>query len=310
MLKEVIIDNIALIEHLVIGFRGGLSAMTGETGAGKSIVLDAIGLLLGGRASTDLVRSGTDGGQVLGLFELPRNDELQALWAEHGLLWPEDEQLVITREINVQGKSSARINGRPVALATLRSITRHLVELHGQHEHQALFDPRLHLSILDQFGGSDHHKVLDDYRSSFAAWLSCSEEIDRLEMDEREQIRLADLWRFQLGEISDAKLKLGEDEHLLAMRSRLSNAERLYSACQSAYQTIYVGAGRQSSALDTLHRVESDLSVLGRLDPEIAPLQQQFMDCLYQLEDVARALGNYQESVVFDPDQLAKVEER
>ncbi len=310
MLKEVIIDNIALIDHLSVRFEGGLAALTGETGAGKSIVLDAIGLLLGGRASTELIRSGYDKGQVLGLFELQKSEAAHTIWAEQGLSWPDDDQVVITREIYLQGKSTARINGRPAALTTLRQVSRHLVELHGQHEHQALFDPRLHLSILDQFGGTEHLQTLDDFRASYDAWSTVSEEIDRLEMNEREQIRLADLWRFQLSEITEAELKLGEDEQLLALRSRLSNAERLFAACQSAYQTLYVGAGRQNSILDMLRRVEGELATLTRLDPETAPLQQQFMDCYYQLEDLAQSLGRYQESVVFDPEQLARVEDR
>jgi DNA repair protein RecN (Recombination protein N) len=194
MLKEIVIDSFALIDHLSLAFDAGFSALTGETGAGKSIVLDAISLLLGGRASSEMVRTGEEKAHILGLFDVPDQPTFNELWEEQGLPWPEDGQVVVTREITSSGKSVARINGRPVALATLRSIGSQLVELHGQHEHQTLFDAKQHLNILDQYGGNGHLRLLHDYRLSHQRWSACADEIKRLELDEREQMRIQDLW--------------------------------------------------------------------------------------------------------------------
>jgi DNA repair protein RecN (Recombination protein N) len=287
MLRYLSIRNLAVIESIEVEFEDGLSVLTGETGAGKSILVEAVGLLLGGRASADLVRTGEDMANIQAIFER------------------QGEDIVIRREVTAQGRSRAFVNGSLVTAAGLRDIAEGLVELHGQHEHQVLADPESHLDLLDQFAGLTASRDLT--AGAYERLQALRAEHAALQLDDRQKAARVDLLTFQRDEIGKAGIKPGEDEDLLATRNVLANAERLQRLASDAYGALYEADGAVLSGLTTVWRRVGDLaSVDGRLQPYLEARD----GIKSQLEDLAYFLRAYVDSIDASPERLQQVEDR
>ncbi len=309
MLAEITIENLAIIEALRIEFGGGLNVLTGETGTGKSIIIDAVNLLLGSRASSEMVRTGCDKAVVEGLFVLS-DDVSQAVedtLKEYGL-WDEGSALIVRREVSAEGRSVSRVNGRAVPLSVLGEISRHLVDIHGQGEHLSLMQVRRHIDFLDRYGG------LGSQREAFARLArrlnAVRNELRDLQENARDQARRVDLLTFQSDEIRGAKLQPGEDETLRRERGLLANAEKRMALAAEAYTLLSEGEEEQRSATDLLAMAVESIAGLAKLDDTLEAQNALAEGALYQLEELARAVRQYRDDIEFDPDRLEEVEER
>ncbi|MFC4302633.1 DNA repair protein RecN [Cohnella boryungensis] len=306
MLRELSIHNLAVIEKVGVTFHPGFHVLTGETGAGKSIVIDALTLAAGGRGSADMIRHGCDKADIEAVFDLgighPVWDTLQRL----GIEADRDETLLIRRELLAHGKSSARINGQSVTLTMLKEVGEHLVNIHGQHEHQSLLKTDKHLEWLDLFAGEDIREDKTAYRAVYQQYQSVSKERRELEEKSRQGMQMLDLYRFQLDEIASARLKPGEDESLADERRKLTHAEKLAEAVTEAYDLLYGTKG-----LSAISRALTRLQDIVKFDP--APLQpavDQLQNAYYGAEDAVYQLRDYKDNIEFNPERLAQIEQR
>jgi len=288
MIRYLSIRNLAVIESVAVEFDSAFNVLTGETGAGKSILVEAVGLLLGGRAAQDLIRTGADLATVEAVFDITGGREV-----------------IVRRELTAQGRSRAFIDGTLATAAGLRDLAASLVELHGQHEHQQLLDPAQHLLVLDELAGLTPAR--DDIARSFNQIQTIRQRLDRARMDDREREARRDLIDFQLGELVRAQLVAGEDETLAAERQVLRNADRIQRLCQESYVDLYDG---EHAALDTLERVWKRVSELATFDPRFAPALAAREDLKAQLTDMALTIRDYADSVEGSPERLQDVEER
>jgi DNA repair protein RecN (Recombination protein N) len=288
MLRFLRIRNLAVIEAVEVEFEPGFNVLTGETGAGKSILVEAVGLLLGARASADLVRTG----EPLATIE--------AIFDDAG-----GRELIVRREISNQGRSRSFIDGALATASALRDLSARLVELHGQHEHQALLDPLAHLPLLDDYAGVT--EIGAPVASVWARLRSLRDELERSRMDEREKSARLDLIGFQLGEIEKAAPKAGEDEELAATRQVLSSAERIQRLCEESYATLY---DCDDAVLAGLGSVWKRVGELATLDPQFAPYVESRDGIKSQLEDLAFFLRNYANGIDASPARLQEVEDR
>lgn len=310
MLAELTIRNFAIIDDLRLQFAPGLNVMTGETGAGKSIILDAVMLVLGGRADTTMVRAGSDEAYVEATFLL--SPAIQAavapLLQEEGLEGEADDALLLARELRANGRNICRINGRAVTLNLLRQLGEHLVDIHGQGEHLSLLKPRSHLPLLDGYAG------LDTERETLARQVgqlrTTQRELQQLRQNERSLAQRIDLLRFQLEEIDAANLKPGQEEELRAEEKRLGNVEQLAHGTAEALALLLSVDDDTPGAADLLSQVERALGQLVRLDETQAPLLERLQGVIFQLGEVADELRHYQEQLEFNPGRLDFVEER
>ncbi len=310
MLIELTIVNFAIIEELRLRFSPGFNVFTGETGAGKSIIIDAVSALLGGRVGSNEVRAGADGALVEGLFLLEPHVQaaLEPLLRENGLEGDGDETLILAREIRAAGRTVARVNGRAVTVSLLQEIGEYLVDIHGQSEHLSLLRTREHLNLLDGYAG------LEALRRQVAARAHAlrqvRQELAALLRDERELAHRADLLAYQVDEIAAARLQVDEEDELLQERTRLANAERIAALITEATQALYEGQEDQMAASDLLGSVERSLTELARIDASLAPYQQTAEALAAQVEELARDLRVYLEAIEFNPARLQTVEER
>ena len=312
MLVELHVTNFALIDRLDLTFGAGLNILTGETGAGKSIIIDALGLALGGRAGADLIRTGAVKATVEAVFDLTcAPGEVRRRLAEAGLDGGEEEDtLLVTRElVRAGGKSQCRINGRLMPVAVLKEIAEGLVDVHGQHEHQSLLAADRHVDILDNWGGKDALALRQSVAALFTEANALKRERERLRTDARERARMLDLYRFQQEELDGASLQPGEEEELAADRSRLANSEKLSAAASDAYATLS-GAERGAGALDALNAALAAVEHVAALDENLSPLAETLQSAVSYAEDAARELRVYQESVEFNPERLEEIEAR
>ncbi|MBI2760082.1 MAG: DNA repair protein RecN [Chloroflexi bacterium] len=308
MLEEIDIRNFAVTEHVRIRFTPGFNAITGETGAGKSIIIDALGLLLGERADPALVRAGTASARVEGLFRIsdaPDTPLSEAL-AEAGIE-PEDGLLIVSREVPRQGRSVARINGRAVVQSTLSALGRRLVDIHGQTDQLSILRPAEHLGYLDRFAG------LLDRRAAVAALVTELREvrgaIRAIHEDEREHARRQDRLQYEVQEIDDAQLRTDEEDELRAERQLLANAEELARLSDAAHAALTEG-GRTASAVDALGVAAEALAQLARLDERLTETATLAESLQSQVYDLARDLRSYREGVEYNPSRLQQIEER
>ncbi len=307
MLQELHVTNFALIDRLSLSFGAGLNILTGETGAGKSIIIDALGLALGERASGDVVRTGADRALVEAAFDLTNAPaEVRARLAEAGLDGEEgDDTLLVSREIaRAGGKSACRVNGRLMPVSALKAIADGLVDVHGQHEHQALLHADRHIDILDAWCGPAALALRAEVAAQASALNGLRREREQLQTDARERARTLDLYRFQQEEILGAKLRPGEEEELAADRSRLANAEKLSAAAQEGYGALSEGA------LDALNAALASVTHAAALDESLAPVLEALNGAVSYAEDAAHALRDYQEAVEFNPERLEEIEGR
>ena len=288
MLRFLRIRHLAVIDQLELEFDPGLTALTGETGAGKSILVGAVGLLVGGRASADLVRTGEDTATIEAIFETTDGTEL-----------------VVRREISAQGRSRALVDGTLVTSAALRDTCGSLVDLHGQHEHQLLLDPLAHLDLLDEFIGAT--ALRKTTAEVFAEWQQLRATRDRLLSGEREKAARAEFLRFQLQEIDRVAPRSGEDEELTATRQVLANADKLQRLCADAYTALYDGDEAALPALGTVWRKVGDLAAM---DPSFAPYLEARESIKPQLEDLAFFLRSYGAGIDASPARLQEIEDR
>jgi DNA repair protein RecN (Recombination protein N) len=310
MLSELIITNFAIIDELHLRFSSGFNVLTGETGAGKSIIIDAVSLLLGGRADTEVIRAGADEARVEGIFSPHPFSQaaILPLLRENGLEGDRDDTLILTREIRREGRSVCRVNGRAVTLAVLGSIGQQLVDIHGQSEHLSLLRVREHLEFLDRYAG------LEELRAQIAERVSTlrqvQRELDTLLRDERELARRADLLEYQIAEISAARLEMGEGEELLQERTRLANAERLMELASESYRALDEGSEEQASITDLIGQVTRALAALVKIDPGAEEQSRMAEEIASQLAELGRQVRAYQDGIEFSPQRLQRVEER
>ena len=303
MLLNLTITNFAIIDRLEVQFDAGFNVLTGETGAGKSIILDAVGLLLGDRARPDLVRAGADEATVQALFDLSGQDDVRRAFIEAG--FPVDEELVLRRIVQSGGRSRAYINGNLATLAQLQPLTEQLVAVCGQHEHQHLLQRNIHLAILDRFGSLDGH--VKTYRESFQKMQAATRQLEKLENAERDREQRLDFLQHQSAEIVAAELSVEEEQALLAERLLLQNAERLVAVARGGYDALYDSDG---SVCEVLGSLSTDLQAVAEVDKNLATLYETVQRNLFELEDVAVQMRSYLTSASFEPDRIDAIEER
>lgn len=312
MLAELVIQDFAIIDQVALRFDPGFTVLTGETGAGKSIMIDAISLLLGGRAQTESVRAGAQQARVEGIFTLDERTAglLQPLLENFGLLDEGDDPspLILSREINANGRNICRVNGRAVPLKVLESIGAPLVDIHGQTEHLSLLNPRKHVDLLDRYAGTG------PLRAHLAARVATLNKVRsrmrELARDDRELALRQDRLEYIINEIDEARLKPGEEEALNHERKLLANAEKLAFLSGTAYAQLYEGTDDRPSITDALSEVVKTLGQLERLDDTMIESRETTEQALYLLEDVARTLGAYRDEIEFNPERLQIIEQR
>ena len=313
MIHELHIRNFAIIDDLKLTFGPGLNILTGETGAGKSIIIDAVGLLLGDRALTDWVRAGADRAEIEATFFLPPEGEtstqLQRFLEEQGLDDPDGpDWLILSREVRLSGRNVCRVNGRAVSLQILAELTGKLVDVHGQGEHLSLLRPRSHIDLLDRYAGLMPRR--DELAGLVRNLHRIRHELKNLRQDARTLAQRVDLLRFQAEEIVNANLQPDEDEALEGERRRLSNAESLLRLAQSSEAIINDGESEVPAAIDLIGEVAGRLDRLARIDPDMAETSEFAQVLVEQLADLSRSLQDYADSLEFNPERLEEVEDR
>ncbi|MDO3376717.1 DNA repair protein RecN [Geoalkalibacter halelectricus] len=306
MLTDLNIRNFAIIDQLHVSFGPGFNVLTGETGAGKSILLGAVGLLLGERARSDVVRSGEEEASVEAVFELhdAAREDVGALLAEAGIEDAQDE-ILIRRLFSRSGKNRIFINGCLVTLAQLQPIAEKLVTIYGQHEHQSLLRAETHLAALDTF--ADNAALRDEYQQTFRRLQQCRERLRALQVDERDRQSRLDLLRYQSQEITAANLELGEDEQLETERRLLQHAERLAAATGGGFERLY---GQEGAACELVEQTAAELEALTAVDERLSAPAGMLREALYTLEDAAAQLRNYSTALSFDSERQNEVESR
>lgn len=304
MLLELVVENYAVVERLRVRFHAGLNLLTGETGSGKSLVVDALALLLGGRASSEVIRAGADRARVAGIFEVTPDAALRGLLEEAGVELDGDE-LLLEREILPGGRSRAFVLNRPATVALLRQLAPHLGDIHGQHDQQRLFEPEAQREMLDAFAG--HAGLLEEVASLYGRWRGVCEELAELERAERERLRLGDLWSFQRREIETAAPVAGEDAALEAERRLLKNVVSLQEHATAAYEALYEAP---NSALAQVRHVGRHLEEIARIDPTLEPLRETLRPVEVALQEAAHELRGYLGRLEADPGRLEQIEAR
>jgi len=309
MLNHLRIENVALIDEVEVSFAPGLNILTGETGAGKSILVDSINFLLGGKATRDLVRAGADFAHVEGVLECT-DPFIQEGLSAFGISM-DDGQIILSRTMQVDsGKSLCRINGRTVTVGMLKDAAALLVDVHGQHEHQSLLDAAKQLRLLDQFCGTEletHKSKLEEHLKNYRETDRALKALTGVGNQRQEQI---EIWRFQLDEIEKANLKPGEEEALTAKRNRLSGLDKLHKNATSSLSLLYGGNNIQLCAVDQMSRASGLIAEISRIDPAREQLYFNIVEASQLLQDVVAELRDYVDELDADPNELEKIETR
>lgn len=300
MLTQLHIENIAVIEKADIEFRKGLTVLTGETGAGKSIIVDSLGAVLGARTSRELVRTGADKGVVTAVFETNNADK----WLEDNDIDLEDE-IIIQRRISAEGKNSCRVCGVPVSVSQLRELGALLLDIHGQNDGRQLMDEANHLAYLDGYG--NYGETIDQFKSAYADYKACKKEIQRLSMDEIEKERMADSLQYQIDELEKAQLKVGEEEELTAKRDLLRNSEKLTEALNGAYNALYAADQNAQSLTDEASALIGRAAVIADDLRETADIIENASSLLF---DASERIRDFRDSLEFSPEEYDNIESR
>ena len=304
MLVELTVESYAVVDRLRVRFHTGLNLLTGETGSGKSIVVDALGLLLGGRASAEMVRSGEERARVAGIFDVRENSALLAVLQPPGFEI-EDGELLIEREVLAGGKSRAFVSSRPATVALLRDLAPHLGDIHGQHDQQLLFSPETQREMLDAFAGVS--QLVSAVAESYSAVRQLESELAELERTEQEKLRLLDLWQFQRREIESLRLQAGEDSALDNERRVLQNLGRILETAGAAYAALY---DSPESASSLAKIAAKKLEELGRIDPSLAEIRESLKPAEIALAEASYALRDYLGGLEANPGRLEEIESR
>lgn len=309
MLKTLSIWNFALIEHIQIDFNQGLNILTGETGAGKSILLGALGMVIGRRTNIDAIRTGCDFMRVEAVFTIDGNLTIKEFLAEHNILI-EDDCLIITRQITNNGRNSVQINNCHITMSILRQLGELLVDIHGQHANQALLKPIKQLALIDMYGNKDIDKQKLHYGEKYQQWLKLKQKLADSRINTQEMAQRLDMLRWQINEIENAKLSIGEDEKLEAEIKVLANAEKISLLTQNAYKLLYEGENGKYSILSSLSQVRKDVETLSHYDENLTKIYQSIDEAYFQIQDSAEEIRNYGENIDYSPQKLDMMQSR
>jgi DNA repair protein RecN (Recombination protein N) len=301
VLRELRVENYAVIDNVVVEFGAGLNLLTGETGTGKSILIDALALLLGEKASSEVVRHGADKAVVSAVFDV-EGKQAESILEDNGIDC-EDDEVILRREIGANGKGRVFVNNQPATVAVLKALAPHLAVVHAQNETMMAFDPPARLALLDSAAGLD----LDGVATAFAEWKRIKDKIAELESGEQDKLRLIDLWSFQLKEIDAAEPLSGEDEKLLGEKRVLANSEKIHTAAMAAFDSLYEG---ETSAAASIRIAAKHLEELAKFDDQFKEQLTALQSARITVEDLGTTLRDYAENIDASPERLADVEDR
>lgn len=307
MLQELSIQNFAIIPKLNISFEPGMTVLTGETGAGKSIIIDAVGLLTGGRGSQDYIRQGADKSVLQGLIDVEPNEALQSVLESLGIPL-EDNQLLIHRELHRNGRNVIRVNNVLVNATALKSLGRHLVDIHGQNEHQALMQPEQHLGLLDGFAQKKLQPVQAAYQNAFKKYQQLNDAYHKRQADEQAWAQRLDMLSFQSNELNEANLVVGEEEELETEYQELSNFQDVLTALSKAYEALE--GEWENNGLETVGTAVSELEDIEELAPRYTKLTEAVRGAYYELQEAASEILNVRDNLAFDEERLRYVDDR
>jgi len=309
MLLHLEISNVALIDRISIDFEAGLNILTGETGAGKSIIIDSINALLGQRTSREIIRTGEEKANVEGIFLVNKAD-INRLLEEYGIQPEEDGTLLLSREFTLSGRNICRANGKIITVSALKEIGERLIDVHGQHDTQSLFYPENHLRLLDAFGGEKIEALKKSYNQYFEEYERLYRKLRELSGDASERERKIDLMNYEINEIESARLRPGEEEELKEQRLLIANAEKILSSLQDAYEMLYTGAREGNSAIDSINGAIARIGSILNIKQEYRDMYSKLTDILYLLEDVTHDIRAQKDNISFDEGLLEQVEKR
>ena len=305
MLLEISIKNFAIIEAISLNFEKGMTVLTGETGAGKSIIIDAMNMMLGARATTDVIRHGTSKAEIEGLFSVENSHALQMIFDEQGIEL--GDEIIIRREILQNGRSVSRVNGQMVNLSVLRSIGQYLVDIHGQHDQEELMRPQLHIQMLDGFGDADFLELKQAYQTNFDAYRKMRKQLLEIKKNQEEHKARIEMLEFQMAEIESASLQPGEDLKLNQERDKLLNHKNIADTLTNAYTML---DNEEFSSLVNVRSAMNDMESLEEYDVEYREISTSLSESYYVLEDVTKRLEDIIESLDFDGNRLMQIESR
>lgn len=306
MLQELTIDNLAIIKHLSLEFANQMTVLTGETGAGKSIIIDAVGLLAGGRGSQEFIRRGEEKLRLQGQFALTADPDLAALLDSLGIDH-EDGTLIIMREIHRSGRNTIRVNGQLINTTMLRQIGAYLVDIQGQNEHQLLLQPEKHLGMLDQYASKQVQPLLNQYQELYQDYSKLKSAVNKKQANEQQWAQRLDMLHYQVDEIGGAQLQADEEERLTSERDRLEHFQQINNALQQAVATFNEG---ENPVLDQVALVMEAVNGIAEFDDEYASLNKSLNDAYYALQDVANQAGQQLDLLEFDDQRLAEIDQR
>jgi len=305
MLLEISIKNFAIIEAISLNFEKGMTVLTGETGAGKSIIIDAMNMMLGARATTDVIRHGAPKAEIEGLFSVENSHALQMIFDEQGIEL--GDEIIIRREILQNGRSVSRVNGQMVNLSVLRAIGQHLVDIHGQHDQEELMRPQLHIQMLDEFGDTDFLELKQSYQTNFDAYRQMRKQLLEVKKNQEEHKARIEMLEFQIAEIESASLQPGEDLKLNQERDKLLNHKNIADTLTNAYTML---DNEEFSSLANVRSAMNDMESLEDYDAEYREISSSLSESYYVLEDVTKRLEDIIEDLDFDGNRLMQIESR
>ena len=305
MLLEISIKNFAIIEAISLNFEKGMTVLTGETGAGKSIIIDAMNMMLGARATTDIIRHGAPKAEIEGLFSIENSRALQEIFDEQGLEL--GDEIIIRREILQNGRSVSRVNGQMVNLSVLRSIGQYLVDIHGQHDQEELMRPQLHIQMLDGFGDAGFLELKQAYQTNFDAYRKMRKQLLEIKKNQEEHKARIEMLEFQMAEIESASLQPGEDLKLNQERDKLLNHKNIANTLTNAYTML---DNEEFSSLANVRSAMNDMESLEEYDVEYREISTSLSESYYVLEDVTKRLEDIIEDLDFDGNRLMQIESR
>lgn len=310
MLIELDIRDFALIDHVAVAFNKGFTVLTGETGAGKSIIIDAVGLCLGGRGDRELVKSGRDKARIQAVFDVAEcEEEVLTLLEEYGVDIDDDHQLVVSRDLYQNGRSICRLNGLTVTQQILKRVMSRLMDIHGQHEHQSLLDQSRHCKILDVYGGKKLETLYENYKDRYENILSLRKELERLGTSDQERARQLDFLQAQIEEIDEAGLSAGEEETLKERNEFLRHGQQIFQTLGAFHEGVYEG-GEYPSSLDLLSMHVKEMFSLAHLSKPLEDFSQRAEEIRINLEELCRDVRSYHDQVDFMPEELETIQQR
>ncbi|MBS4536218.1 DNA repair protein RecN [Clostridium sp. D2Q-14] len=310
MILELNIKNFAIINDLKISFTKGFNVLTGETGAGKSIIIDAVSMILGERANKTFIKTGKNKAIIEALFYIEYPKEIKILLNDFGIHYEPDNTLLISREIHLNGRSFSRVNGHTTTLTMLKRLTYYLVNIHGQHEYQTLLSLENHIELIDSLGNKELYFYKDKIHDEYSELQKIKSKLSTISIDEMEKERKIDLLKFQISEINNANLKFDEEDDLINEHSKLSNQEEIVKTLNGIYNILDYNSYEDASIIDKLNVITRDLDKLTRFDINLKNYYKNILDITYQIQDFTRDIRSYYEGIEYDPERLALLDER